>query len=151
MCSSNSFRSMNLVLSLSSKKIGEMNLKQNRRDELIMKGCLIVESLSSHDTLILENKQIIQDPKPVAFAQLLSKSSNIFDRYEGKDSGCGDGDKKDRKLKKGKKSYGNKKNDWKFTCLEKVEPKSKKDGCKTYHWCHKEDGREKSLYGLSAP
>ena len=66
------------------------------------------EALSSHNTLVLENKRITQDPKSVAFAQLLSKAETIFKDYSSKDGG---GSGKGGKLKKGKKPEGNKKHE----------------------------------------
>ena len=61
------------------ENIGEILRKFNRRDEPIMEEHYVEESLTSHGTLILENKWITQDPKSVAFTNVITQSTTIFD------------------------------------------------------------------------
>ena len=70
----------------------------------------MAEALSSDNTLVLENKQIIQDPKSVSFTQLLSKTETIFKKCSPKD---GKGGKKGGGIKERKNSDGDKKHVWK--------------------------------------
>ena len=131
------------------ESIREMRIKCNRRDDLITKEYLMAEALSSYNTLVLENKWITQDPKSVAFTQLLSKAETIFKNYSPTD---GKGGKKGGRIKKVKKPKGDKKYAWKLGGPKKGESKTKKVDNKTYHWCHKESGLEKKpMWSLHTP
>ena len=81
----------------------------------------MTEALSACDTLVLENKQLTQDPRSVVFNSFVSKPSKSLDNL--KTGSKSDDTEKNMKFKK--KTGKPRKYMWKFEAAKEGKPRTK--------------------------